>query len=74
MMGKLIITSGKIEKRKFHHYKNLILLEDVGIDKMQVSKIVSSGEKVINILLITKMLMTVKLNHFAKCFQKRLLM
>ena len=41
-MCKEIIAFGNndIEKRKFHHHKNLILLEGVNIDNM-----VSSGEK-----------------------------
>ena len=45
-MSKEIIAFGniEIEKRKFHHYKNLILLEDVDIDKIQVL-VVFSGEK-----------------------------
>ena len=30
----------EIKKRKFHHRKNLILLENVDIEKMQVSYIV----------------------------------
>ena len=35
----------KLKKCKFHHHKNLILLEDADIDNIQVSSIVSSGEK-----------------------------
>ena len=35
----------EIEKRKFHHRKNLILLEDVDTDKIQVSSSVFSGEE-----------------------------
>ena len=46
-MGEEIITFGniEIEKRKFHHHKNLILLEYRDIYNIQVSSIVSSGEK-----------------------------
>ena len=33
----------EIEKRNFHHRKNLILLEDV--EKIQVSSMASSGKK-----------------------------
>ena len=46
-MGKEIIVCAKIEikKRKFYHHKNLILLEDVDIDKMQVCSMVSPSEK-----------------------------
>ena len=45
-MSKEIIAFGniEIETRKFHHCKNLILLEDVDIDKIQVL-VVFSGEK-----------------------------
>ena len=37
----------KIEKRKFHHLKNLILSEDVDIQdiEIQVSSMVSSSKK-----------------------------
>ena len=46
-MGKEIITFGdiEIEKRKFHHRKNLISLEYVDIDNIMISRMVSSGEK-----------------------------
>ena len=52
-MGKEIVKFGniKIGKRNFHHRKNLILLEDLDIDNMQVSSIVCSSKKNINILL-----------------------
>ena len=45
-MGKEIIMFGdiEIEKRKFYHRKNLILLNDVDIEKMQVSGMAYSGE------------------------------
>ena len=45
-MGKEIIVCGKIEieKYKFHHHKNLILLEDVNIDSIGVSSLVSPSE------------------------------
>ena len=65
-MNKEIITFGdiEIEKRKFHHRKNLILLEYVDIDSMLTSSLVFYGEKKnINILLVTKM-MIIKLNNF----------
>ena len=35
----------KIEKRKFRNRKNLILLEDVDIENILISSMVSSGEK-----------------------------
>ena len=46
-MDKEIITFGdiEIEKRKFHHCRNLILLGYVDIDSIQVSSIVSSSKK-----------------------------
>ena len=47
-MGKEIITFGDMEveeKNKFHHRKNLILLEDVDTKKIQASNMVSSSEK-----------------------------
>ena len=65
-MNKEIITFGdiEIEKRKFHHRKNLILLEYVDIDSILTSSLVFHGEKKnINILLVTKM-MIIKLNNF----------
>ena len=65
-MSNEIITFGNIEIRKckFHHPKNLILIEDVGIVKIQVSSMVSSSRKNAIILLVTKM-MIIKLNHYA---------
>ena len=65
-MNKEIITFGdiEIEKRKFHHRKNLILLEYVDIDSILTSSLVFYGEKKnINILLVTK-IMIIKLNNF----------
>ena len=46
-MCKKIITFGniEIEKHKFYHRKNLILLEDLYNDNIQVSTVVSSGKK-----------------------------
>ena len=54
----------EIEKLKFHQYKNLILLKDLDNDNKEVSSIVSSGKKNINILLVTKMTMIIKLQHY----------
>ena len=50
------------EKRKIHHCKNLILLKYVDINSTLISRMFSSGEKIINFLLVTNM-MTVKLKH-----------
>ena len=45
-MGKEIMFGNtEIEKQKFHHCKNIILLEDLDIDKIRVSSMASSGEK-----------------------------
>ena len=64
-MDKEIITFGdiEIEERKFHQHKNLIYFKYVGITNIKVSSRVSSGEKIINILLLTKM-MIIKLNQY----------
>ena len=55
-MSREVIACGntEIKKRKFYYLKNLILLEDVDIDKIQVSSMLSTGEKAIKILLVTK--------------------
>ena len=44
-INKEIIAFGKIEveKFKFHHRQNLILLEGVDIDNILISSMVSSG-------------------------------
>ena len=48
-MVKVIIAFDtiKIKKRKFHHLENLILLEDIDIDNILTSSLVSSGEKIL---------------------------
>ena len=33
----------KTEKHKYHHHKNLILLDDIDTDNIEVSGLVSSG-------------------------------
>ena len=64
-MGKEILMLGdiEIEKNKFFSHKSPILLKDVDIEKVLVSKNVSSGEKTLSTLLVTCM-MIVKLNHY----------
>ena len=65
-MNKEIITFAdiEIEKLKFFHCINLILLKDVDIDNILIFSIISSSEKkVINTLSVTKMMMIIKLNH-----------
>ena len=42
----------KIEKNNFYHHKSRILLNDVDIEKLLVSKKISSSEKTINTLLL----------------------
>ena len=46
-MNKELTTFGNIEikKRKFHHCKDLVLLQDLDIDNIAMSSIVSSDEK-----------------------------
>ena len=49
---------------QIHHRKNLILLEDIDIEKIRCSSMVSSGEKNRNILLVAN-LMIRKSNDYA---------
>ena len=35
----------KLKNRKYHHYKNQFFLDDVDIDNILISDLVSSGEK-----------------------------
>ena len=65
-MSKEIIAIRKLEikKCKFCHRNNLVLLEDVVIYNIPVSTMVSFGEKIIYILMVTKM-MVIKWNHCA---------
>ena len=64
-MRKQFITFGEDEggRHKFNHRKSLILLEDVDIKKIQVSKTVSSVEKMVYIFLVKKMKI-IKLKHY----------
>ena len=64
-INKEIITFGdiEIEKRRLHYHKNPILIDSLDIDKILIPSKVSSGEKKnINILLVTKMMIT-KFSH-----------
>ena len=65
-MGKEIITFVYfgIDKRRWHHRKNLILLEYVDIDNIKASSMVSSGETIKNILLVSKIII-IKFNYYA---------
>ena len=73
-MTKEIITFAdiEIEQNKFYHRKNLILLEDVDTYKYRNLTWFLLVKKNINILLFTEMRL-IKLNHYAKCFQKQVL-
>ena len=66
MMGKEIITFGniEIEKRKFHHRQNLILLEDLDLDNYRYLVWFLLVKNITNILLVTKMIMIIKSNHY----------
>ena len=68
-MGKEILTFGNIEIMKNKFYINTIpvLLRDVDMEKVIVSNKVSFGEKTINTLLVT-CIMILKLSHCIKCF------
>ena len=62
-MGKEFLTFGdiEIEKNKFYHHKNPILLKDVDTEKVLVSN--SSGEKNFTYFIDT-CITIIKLNHY----------
>ena len=64
-MGKEVLTFGdiEIEKNKFYHHKSPTFLEDVDIEKVSVSKKISSGEKTINTFLVTRIII-ITLSHY----------
>ena len=65
-MGKEILTFGDIElakKKEFYYNTSPVPLKDIHIEKILVSKKISSGEKTINTLLVTCLMIT-KLNHY----------
>ena len=64
-MGKEILTFGdiEIEKKKNYCLKTPILLKDVDMEKVLVSNKISLGEKTINTLLVT-FIMIIKLSHY----------
>ena len=65
-MGKEILTFGDIElakKKEFYYNTIPVPLKDIHIEKILVSKKISSGEKTINTLLVTCLMIT-KLNHY----------
>ena len=63
-MGKEFLTFGdiEIEKNKFYHHKNPILLKDVDTEKVLVSNS-SSGEKNFPYFIDT-CITIIKLNHY----------
>ena len=54
-MGKQFLTLGdvEIENKKSYHHESPILLKDVKIERVLISNKISSGEKTINTLLVT---------------------
>ena len=65
-MDKEILTFGDIElakKKEFYYNTIPVPLKDIHIEKILVSKKISSGEKTINTLLVTCLMIT-KLNHY----------
>ena len=65
-MGNEIIRFGNIEteKRKFYHRKNLVLLDDIDIDSLQYLVWFLLVKKIMKVLLVTKIIMNLKLNHY----------
>ena len=57
----------EIEKCKFHQHKSPFLIDNIDINKMVVSSVVSLVKRVLNILLAIKMLN--KLQLYAHTFQ-----
>ena len=58
----LTFDDTEIDKNKFYHYKSPVPLRDLDIEKVLVSNKISFGEKNINTLLVTS-LMIIKLSH-----------
>ena len=65
-MSKRIIKSGDIEvgKREFHSFKDPILFSESDIDKLKISKRVSSGENIYKYLVTNMMIMKLKSQEF----------
>ena len=58
----------EIEEFKFHHYKSPILINDIDINEIIVSNEFPFDNKILNILLVTKIIK--KLDLYAYSFQK----
>ena len=67
---KLTFEDTEIEKNKYYHHKSPILLKYVDIEKLLVSKKISSRKKIINTLLVTCIII-IKLSHYIACFLKQ---
>ena len=63
-----MFDDNEIEKCKFHYSKYLININNVDIEKLIISNNVSFGRKVLNALLVTKLMK--KLNHYLHRFQE----
>ena len=65
-MGKEILTFGDIEnekkKKKLYQHKSLVPLREVNTEKELVCDKISFGQKTLNTLLVT-FIMIIKLNH-----------
>ena len=61
----------KAEKHKFHCYKSRIVLEDVDLDNVLISSKISFGKKKLKNTLLVTCVMIIKLNHYIKCFRRR---
>ena len=64
-MGKETLTFGhiEIEKNRFYRHKTPVLLKDVDIEKVLISKKISFGKNDISTLLVTCIMM-IKLSHY----------
>ena len=58
----------EIEKQKFSYSKYAIDIRSVDIDKTMISIRIRLEKKLLNTLLVTKIIK--KFSHYAKCFQK----
>ena len=68
MNKEIMFDDNEIEKCKFHYSKYAVNMNNVDIDKLIISNNVSFGRKVLNTLLVTKLMK--KLSHYVYCFQE----
>ena len=64
----LMFDAIEIEKQKFSYSKYAIDIRSVDIDKTMISIRIRLEKKLLNTLLVTKIIK--KFSHYAKCFQK----